>query len=125
MKRSRMTEQQGKREGGKEPPSRSINCLSGAKRLFRHAETPRSGCFGAFARSVSLRNPSFPRGVRGRRQAFDACADLVEEADDDKHGADHGHDRARDLQDAFDGFHISALLFFLQYKPVFSILQGV
>ena len=24
MKRSRMTEQQGKREGGKEPPSRSI-----------------------------------------------------------------------------------------------------
>ena len=56
---------------------------------------------------------------------FDACADLVEEADDDKHGADHGHDRARDLQDAFDGFHISALLFFLQYKPVFSILQGV
>ena len=44
-----MTEQQGKSEGGKEPPSRSINqifelfqsskiCLSGAKRLFRHAE---------------------------------------------------------------------------------------
>ena len=43
-----MTEQQGKSEGGKEPPSRSINqffelfqssknCLSGAKRLFRHA----------------------------------------------------------------------------------------
>ena len=49
MRNSWMTEQQGKSEGGKEPPSRSINqffelfqssknCLSGAKRLFRHAE---------------------------------------------------------------------------------------
>ena len=49
MKSSWTTEQQGKSEGGKEPPSRSIsqffelflsskNCLSGAKRLFRHAE---------------------------------------------------------------------------------------
>jgi hypothetical protein len=48
MGSSRMTEQLGKSEGGKEPPSRSINqffelfqssknCLSGAKRLFRHA----------------------------------------------------------------------------------------
>ena len=51
MESSWMIEQQGKREGGKEPPSRSINqifelfqsskiCLSGAKRLFRHAEAP-------------------------------------------------------------------------------------
>ena len=49
MESSWMIEQQGKSEGGKEPPSRSINqifelfqsskiCLSGAKRLFRHAE---------------------------------------------------------------------------------------
>ena len=48
-KKSWNTEQQGKSEGGKEPPSRSINqfselfqssenCLSGAKRLFRHAD---------------------------------------------------------------------------------------
>ena len=48
MKSNRTTEQLGKSEGGKEPPSRSINqffelfqssknCLSGAKRLFRHA----------------------------------------------------------------------------------------
>ena len=49
MNGSWMIEQQGKSEGGKEPPSRSINqffelfqssknCLSGAKRLFRSAE---------------------------------------------------------------------------------------
>jgi hypothetical protein len=51
MKSSWMTEQQGKSEGGKKPPSRSINqffelckssknCRSGAKILFRHAAAP-------------------------------------------------------------------------------------
>ena len=64
MKCSFATESQGKREGGKEPPSRSIKQFfklikfekldgSGVKRLFRHAEqgihsiTERMPCFYA------------------------------------------------------------------------------
>ena len=68
-KKSWNTEQQGKSEGGKEPPSRSINqffelfqssknCLSGAKRLFRHAEKPRS----ARLRFVSFDSDEAPGG---------------------------------------------------------------
>ncbi len=78
-----MTEQQGKSEGGKEPPSRSINqffelfqssknCLSGAKRLFRHAEKPSAAAAaeGFCMKSNYFANTFFSCAKRGRPLTF-------------------------------------------------------
>ena len=87
-------------KGAKSPLRVQSTCFSNFFKVRKTASAGRKDFFDTLKRPEAA--------ASGRSLALS----VVEEADDDKHGADHGHDRARDLQDAFDGFHISALLFF-------------